>query len=393
VTLGPRPLRSRSAGARVSNVELFFDLVYVFAVTQVSHALLSQLTPLGAAQSLILWFAVWLGWQYACWFSNWFDPDSLPVRLTIFATMFVALIMAAAIPQAFGDLGLVFALAYATLQVGRSAAAVVILGRDHSLGPNYRRILGWNLIAAAFWIGGALMPPAWRLVAWAAAVFFEYVSPMFGFWLPRLGRSKTTDWTIFGGHLAERCQLFVLVALGEGIVVTGTTINRAGLTNGPALVGLMVAFVGSVASWWLYFDTTSSAAAHAIEEAEDPGRMGAAFHYVHVALIGALVVMAVGSDLSIAHPDHHVEAAAAIVLLGGPALYLLANGVFKTIVYGRFPLSHMVGLVLLAGLSLPIFRTDQLMAAGLANSTLVLAAAWEWWSRRSAPPTDVPAAD
>jgi low temperature requirement protein LtrA len=103
--------------------------------------------------------------------------------------------------------------------------------------------------------------------------------------------------------------------------------------------------------------------------------------------------MAVGSDLSIAHPDHHVETAAAVILLGGPALYLLANGVFKTIVYRRFPLSHIVGLVMLAGLSAAVFHTDQLMAAGLASSTLVLTAAWEWWSRRSEPPTSIAAAD
>lgn len=155
------------------------------------------------------------------------------------------------------------------------------------------------------------------------------------------------------------------------------------MTDVPALVAFAVAFVGSVTAWWLYFDTTGRAGIEAITHSDDPGRMGAAFHYVHVLLIGAIIVVAVGNELSIAHPDHRPELAPALVLVGGPVLYLLGNGVYKTIVWGWFPLSHMVGLAALVVLWVPAFGTDQLMVAGLTTLVLVTVAVWERRSRLS----------
>ncbi len=128
--------------ARVTFEELFFDLVYVFAVTQLSHGLLHNLTATGVVQTLILWFAVWLGWQYTCWVTNWFDPETPRIRGVLFATMLLALVMAAAIDGAFEARGLVFALAYVAMQLGRTAYIVFELGRDHPLSANYRRMLG-----------------------------------------------------------------------------------------------------------------------------------------------------------------------------------------------------------------------------------------------------------
>src|SRR5689334_10988312 len=114
-------LRQRGHHAPVTFEELFFDLVYVFAVTQLSHELLHHLTLTGLIDTLVLWFAVWLGWQYTCWVTNWFDPATPRIRSMLFAVMLLALVMAAAIPDAFGDRGLVFALAYVAMQVGRTS--------------------------------------------------------------------------------------------------------------------------------------------------------------------------------------------------------------------------------------------------------------------------------
>src|SRR6201991_2180259 len=259
-------LRQRGEGeAKVTNVELCFDLVYAFAVTQLSHFLLHDLTPYHALQTLVLWFAVWLGWQYTCWVTNWFNPEMRPIRLLIFAAMPVVLIMAAAVPEAFEHRGLAFAGAYVTLQVGRTAFVLSRLGLRHALSANFLRMLIWLVIAAVFWIAGALAEPAARLGFWIAAVLCEYLSPMTGFALPILGRSRTSDWTIAGGHLAERCQLFVIVALGESILVSGATMGTAGMSDIPAFIAFLVAFIGSLATWWLYFDTTSSAGTHVIE--------------------------------------------------------------------------------------------------------------------------------
>lgn len=379
-------LRSRDGqGARVSFAELFFDLIYVFAVTQLSHHLLEHLTPLGALQTLLLWFAVWLGWQYTSWVTNWFDPEALPIRLLLFAIMGVGLVMAAALPEAFAERGLVFAGCYALIQVGRSAYVLWQLGAEHELTPNFRRILGWTLISAGFWIAGGLAHEGGsRLALWAVAVACEYVSPMLGFYLPGLGRSQTRDWTIDGGHLVERCSLFVIIALGESILVTGATVAHVHDWTAPVLLAALLSFVGSLAMWWLYFDTGSRAAEHLIAHARDPGRYGALYHYVHVLIVAGIIVCAVASDLAIAHPDAAVKTAYAAVLLGGPALYVLGNAIYKRIVFGRLPLSHLVGLVGLALLVPLAGLGDMLLLSGLVTALLVVVAFWEMRSRRGA---------
>jgi low temperature requirement protein LtrA len=179
--------------ARVTFEKLFFDLVYVFAVTQLSHELLHQLTASGVFEALILWFAVWLGWQYTCWATNWFDPETPRIRGMLFVTMLIGLVMAASIPQAFSDRGLIFACAYVAMQVGRTAFIALQLPNGHALAPNYRRMLGWLSISAVFWIAGGFMQHEARALFWLAAVMCEYIAPMFGFALPGMGRSRTQE--------------------------------------------------------------------------------------------------------------------------------------------------------------------------------------------------------
>jgi low temperature requirement protein LtrA len=376
------PLRVRDGHeAKVTSVELFFDLVYVFAVTQLSHVLLHHLSFAGAAETLILWFAVWLGWQYTCWVTNWFDPDARAIRLMLFALMLAALVMSAAIPQAFGDRGLVFALAYVAIQVGRTVFVLALLGRDHALAPNFTRMLAWLLVSACFWIGGAFAGHELRMLLWAVAVLVEYVSPMVGYVFPGLGRSRTDEWTIEGGHLAERCQLFVIVALGETIMVTGARLSEIEAWDAPILIAFLVAFLGTLGAWWIYFGTSSQDGSAAIAESEDPGRMGAYFHYVHAVLVAGIIVMAVGNDLVLAHPDGRMNAALTAALIGGPAIYLVGGGIYKRIVYGSFPPSHIGGLVALAALALFAGTTDLLMVGGLTSALLLAVALWEYFGR------------
>lgn len=157
-------LRSRDEAARVSNEELFFDLVYAFSVTQLSHYLLDHLTLSGALQTLVMWFAVWLGWQYTAWTTNWFNPGTLRVRGVLFAIMLLAMVMASALPGAFAERGLVFALCFVGIQAGRTFCMLVAIGPNDPLTPNFRRLLAWNCVAGAFWIAGVLPKGrcAWR---------------------------------------------------------------------------------------------------------------------------------------------------------------------------------------------------------------------------------------
>ena len=376
--LAERVLRRRdSAEAKVTFEELFFDLVYVFAVTQLSHFLLGALTPLGVLQTVVLWFAVWLGWQYTCWVTNWFDPRTLRIRLMLFVVMIVGLVMAAALPQAFGAHGLGFAVCFALMQAGRSLYVLLHLGSLHALTPNFRRILGWNLIAGAFWIAGGLSDPSARLGWWMAAVACEYLSPMAGFWLPGLGRSRTADWTIDGGHLAERCQLFMIVALGESLLMIGATLSKAEHPDAFTIAAFATAFVTSIAIWWLYFHTTSRDGTHKIEHADDPGRMGAYFHYVHVVIVAGIIVSAVANELLIAHPHGTTNMQYAALLTGALLLYLLGNGLYRLVVYGGFPRSHAAGAAALLVLGLVATRMEILLFTALAGAVLVAMAVWE----------------
>lgn len=373
-----RLLRHRDGHhAKVSYEELFFDLVYVFAVTQISHQLLHHLSLGGVIETLLLWFAVWLGWQYTCWLTNWFDPETPHIRALLFVTMLLGMVMAASLPQAFSERGLIFSGSYAAMQVGRTAFIVLQLPASHPLAPNYRRILGWVGIAAVFWIAGGLADHGTRIALWSMAVLCEYVSPMFGFALPGLGRSHTRDWTIEGGHLAERCQLFVIVALGETLLASGATLGDHGDWDGPVLLALLATFLGTLALWWLYFGTSSKDTTHAIVHSDDPGRMGAYLHYVHALLVAGIIVSAVGNDLVMAHPHGHASLAQTAVLIAGPAIYLLGSAVYKRIVYGRMPISHMVGAVALL-LVAPLAQFASLLWMGWLTLAIVLGVAlWE----------------
>lgn len=360
----------------VGFVELFFDLVYVFAVTQLAHYLLGNITFMGAVQTLLLWFAVWLGWQYTNWVTNWFNPESIPIRLWLFVNMLLGLVMAVVIPTAFEAGALIFACAYVGIQVGRTIFVLFLLGKDNKLTPNFRRIFAWLLVSACFWIAGALVEE-YRLLLWIIAVSCEYFSPMIGFRIPGLGVSKTTDWTINGEHLAERCQLLIIVALGESILVSGATIAHAEHVSTATYLAFLVAFVGSLTMWWIYFDTSSKDGSHVITTSDDPGRIGAYFHYVHIIIIAGLIVTAVSSDLLIAHPENKVKLKYALVIAGGPAIYLIGNAIYKKVVYGRFPLSHLIGLFCLIISALVASQFNILILGSSALASLLLVAFWE----------------
>lgn len=363
--------------ARVTYEELFFDLVYVFAVTQLSHGLLHHLTAFGVVETLILWFAVWLGWQYTCWVTNWFDPETPRIRGMLFVTMLFGLGMAASIPQAFGDRGLVFAGAYVAMQVGRTAFIALQLPAGHPLAPNYRRMLGWVSISAVFWIAGAFAQHETRALFWLIAVLCEYISPMFGFALPGMGCSHTREWTIEGGHLAERCQLFVIVALGETVLASGATLGDAASWNVPVVLALLATFIGTLAMWWLYFGTSSKDATAAITRSDDPGRIGAYFHYVHAILIAGVIASAVGSDLVLAHPHAHPTTAQIAVLLAGPAIYLLGSAIYKRVVYGALPVSHLAGVLMLLALVPTALVADMLVMGWLTTVVVLVVSFWE----------------
>ncbi|HEY9240330.1 MAG TPA: low temperature requirement protein A [Burkholderiaceae bacterium] len=376
-------------------VELFFDLVFVFAITQLSHTLLGDLTLRSALQVGLLLLGVWWVWIYTSWVTNWLDPERVPVRACLFALMLAGLVMSASLSNAFAEGGLVFAAAYVAMQIGRTLFFLwAVRGERLSMVRNFQRILVWLSLSAVLWIAGALHEGDARLGLWAAALAIEFVSPALYFFVPGLGRSTLADWDVDGPHLAERCALFIIIALGESLLVSGATFAKAPWS--AATVGAFIAaFVGAVAMWWLYFDKAEHAGVHRITSTADPGRHArVAYTYLHLPIVAGIIVSAVADELVLAHPDHASNAGIA-AMLGGPALYLFGVGAFKWVSTDQRlpPLSHLAGLGLLAALAVPAWAhwLSALEIVALASGVLVLVAAWEHLASRTRTP-GVPAA-
>ena len=369
--------------SRVTYVELFFDLVFVFAITQLSHSLLGHLSLGGLLQATLLFMAVWWVWIYTSWVTNWLDPEKTPVRLLLFALMLAGLVLSTSIPQAFESRGLAFASAYVFMQVGRSLFMVWAL-KGHSPGNyhNFLRVSCWLAVSAVFWIAGAFAQGDTRFALWAVALVIEYVGPLLGFRTPGLGASTTSDWDVEGGHLAERCALFVIIALGESVLVTGATFAKLPWTP-VTVASFLVAFVGSVAMWWIYFNIGAERGSRHISASDDPGRLARlVYTYLHLPLVAGIIVAAVGDELVLAHPTGHTNVQTAAVLLGGPALYLIGNLLFKRASAKHFPLSHLVGLGLLALLVPAATVASPLVFSGATALVLVIVAIWETLSFR-----------
>jgi low temperature requirement protein LtrA len=369
---------------RVTFVELFFDLVFVFAVTQLSHGLLKHLTLLGAVQTGLLLLAVWWVWIFTAWATNWCDPDRPAVRLMLAAVMLAGLVLSSSIPRAFEDRALPFALAYVFMQVGRTGFMLWALKRhDPATFRTFTRIFFWFAAAAPFWIAGAFVDSSARLWLWAIAIAIEYLSPIVSFWVPGLGRSRTGDWQIEGAHIAERCGLFIIIALGESILITGATFADLPWT-GTNVTAFLVSFLGSVAMWAVYFNIGAERSSQRIASSDDPGRIArSGYTYLHLPIVAGIIVVAVGDELVLHHPgghDGHADIATTATVIGGPLLYLIGNGLFKHLSAPHFPLSHLVGIGLLVLLApVALIATPLVLSAG-ATIILTVVAGWEWWS-------------
>ena len=333
----------------MTNVELFFDLVYVFAVTQLSHLLVRNTSLDGAVQTAVLLAMVWQVWVYTTWATNYLDPRRQSVRAMLLVLMLGSLVLASALPRAFEDRGLLVAAMYAAMQVGRCVFVIVAL-RGERLQLAFVRILGWSVTSSAVMLLGAVTAHGHlRELLWASAVVIDLIGAAVGFFLPGLGRSATADWTISGGHFAERCQAFVLIALGESIVVTGTTLSDLAHPDAAEVVAFLTVFAISVGLWWLYFDRAADDSARAIANSADPGRLArSAFHWIHPLIVAGIIVSAAADDVVLADPTARGRMPTAWLVLGGAALFLLGHAMFKAVVWRVRPTARLVGVGVLA---------------------------------------------
>ena len=371
---------------RVTYAELFFDLVFVFAVTQIAHTLLAHFTPLGVLQVTLLFLAVWWVWVFTTWITNWLDPEQTPVRLLLFAMMLGGLVLSTSIPTAFDGRGLWFAIAYAAMQVGKTVFLWVSTPPQRmSARMNAIRITAWLSMSAVFWIAGGLAEGQSRLVLWAIALVIEYMSPAVRFWIPRYGPSSVADWVIEGGHMAERCALFVIIALGESVIVTGATFS--GLAWSADNVTAVVSVLGgSIAMWWIYFHKGAEAGSEEISKSSEPGRLARlAYTYLHMPIIAGIIIAAVADELVLKHPGGHSDLKTVISSIGGPLLFLFGTILFKYSFRGFLQLSHGFGIIALCLLAWFASELSPLVLSILTTAILIVVAVWESLSLQSDP--------
>jgi len=365
--------RGETGNHTADPLELFYDLVFVFTITQVSHLLLSQLSWKGALESAIVLMAIWWSWNYTTWFTNEVDVASPVVRLLMIGLMLLSLLMSISVPESFGNRALLFAGAYVAIQLLRHGFLAFVASRPGTLERERAlHILIWFLIAGVFWIGGALIGGHTQLLLWVLAVAIDYVAPLVTYRVPGMKPVSSDAWRVMPEHFDERFHLFIILTLGETIMITGSTTSALPLDAGR-IAAFVLAFVGTVALWWLYFQSGITDAAHRLESSAHSTLLARdVYTYGQVPLVAAIILSAVGDEFAITHPGHHLDHGQLLVVIGGPLLFLLA----EFLVFWRFtgsPLwERFAGAIVLLGVGWAGLHADALQTSAMVTASLVL---------------------
>ncbi|MFG2455672.1 low temperature requirement protein A [Streptomyces sp. NPDC048523] len=365
------------ARREVTPLELFFDLVYVFAIGQLSHQLLAHPTWTGAAQTLVLYLAVYAAWAYTTWAVTLVPAEDPRTRRMLLTVMLLGLFMNAAIPRAFGDAGWVFVATFLLIHLGRTVWLLGV-GLDARDQEHWRRVLVWFAAAAPFWLTGAVTDGGARLLWWSAATLIELAGTWTAHPLP--GRRLDSRQVGFaGGHLLERGRLFMIVAFGETIMTTGTALTSAPYAP-MTLLTSGVALAGTVALFWLFFSRSEHIVRH-YERTEDPIRAGRSGVYSLMVSVAGMIAAAAGDERVIAHPAHHAGLTTNLLLFAGPALFLGAQTWHGRTLFDDLPGARLTALSALVLGCAVTTKAPAHLSALIAAAIVVALAAFE--ERRS----------
>ncbi len=365
----PSLVRPREVARAVTPIELFFDLVYVFTISQLAHHLLGHVDARGMLETLVLTLAVMYAWFMTVWTTNWLDGERQAVRLMLLGLMFASLLMSTSVSGAFGDRAGLFVAGYLAIQIGRTAFAVWAF-RGHRLHAHFVNALVWEVGTAPIWIAGIAVDGDARLAIWAVAVLVTYGGVIAGHPLPGRHSPFSSDSQIYAEHLLERFRLFFLIALGETVLTIGNAFAGEPVSAERLLV-LAVAFAGTVALWWCYFHRAEEIGLKAIDGASDASRIVGLGNYALIAMVAGIVAIAVGDELAIADPHAASTASTAALVFGGPLIFLLAQMAFMRRAAGDFPSTRVLAsaaLLALAALTAPF---GLLVAVSAASATLL----------------------
>jgi low temperature requirement protein LtrA len=321
-TRGPRLGAAFREGERVTPLELFFDLVFVFAFTQVTSLMSENPTWEGLGQGVLVLALLWWSWVGYAWFTSVLDPEEGAIRLVVFAVMAAFLIAALCIPEAFGGLALEFALAYAAVRWAQIALMLLASRDDPALRRSTVGLGVGTTVGVSLLIGGSFLDPGGQAAVWGLALALDMLEPyLFG----------GEGWRLVPGHFAERHGLIIIIALGESIVAIG--VGAGGVLTwgiaGAAALGIALA----AAMWWLYFDVVALVSARRLARATTGLEQNAlardSYSYIHFLMVAGIVLAALGLKKTLGEVEDPLETVPAFALLGGIAIYLLGLVAFR----------------------------------------------------------------
>jgi low temperature requirement protein LtrA len=351
----------------VTPLELFFALVFVFALTQVTTLMADDLTWLGVLRGFAVLSAVWWAWAAYAWLTNTIDiDDDMLSRLVILVAMASMLVAGLAVPQAFGEYAALFGVAYFVVRLLHVVLYAVIARDDPDVLGAVRRLAPGLIGAATLIVVAGFVPagPA-RAALWVVALLIDYLSPLV---------SGTTGWKLDVGHFVERHGLIIIIALGESMVALGVSAAGETLTSG-VIVATSLGIVVISAMWWLYFDVVAIAAERRLESLSGPERTATArdsYTYIHVLMVFGIVLVALGLKKTLLAIDDPLKAVAEVALLGGLALYLLAHVAFRLRNIRTLNVQRLIAALLLLAL-IPV-GTLMTSLALLAIVTVIMVA-------------------
>jgi low temperature requirement protein LtrA len=350
---------------RVTPLELFFDLVFVLALTQCTALMAENPTWTGLGQGLLVLGVLWWSWVGYAWLTSVVDPEEGVVRFAIFAAMAALLVAALCVPEAFGDRGLLFACAYAVVRIGQIILFVVASRDDPALRRSVDGLAVSTTIGVGLLVAASLTDGALQGAFWAVALLLDMGGPfLFG----------SEGWKLAPGHFAERHGLIIIIALGESIVAIGVAAEFG--VDAGVVVAAVVGTALAAALWWLYFDIVAIVAARRLANAEVGREQNEiardSFSYLHFPMVAGIVLLALGLKNTLAHVGDPLELVVAVATLGGVALYLLAHVAFRWRNVHRFSVERSLCAVVLLALvpvavEVPALATVAIVAGILAG--------------------------
>ena len=346
---------------RVTPLELFFDLVFVFAITQVTSLMAADPTWAGLGRGLMVLAAVWWAWTAYAWLTNTLEPEEVSVRLAMFAAMAAMLVVALAVPEAFGDHGVLFGVAYLAVRLLHIVLYVIPGKQDPDLLGAVVRFARTALVASALLIAAGFSDGRAQVALWGAALAIDYFGVLGG---------RGRGWRVSPAHFAERHGLIVIIALGESLVAVG--IGAAGIALSPGVVAAAILGIAVIcALWWAYFDVIAVMAQRQLAARSGAVQARLArdlYSYLHLPLIAGIVLFALGAEKTLEHVGDPLATVPAVALCGGLALYFFSHVAFRLRMdrsFGPGRSAATIALLVLtpAALELPALAALALVAA------------------------------